>query len=380
MAVVHDQHPQGNAVGSEIVLHELCPAVLFRLGYLCKAVAGQVHQIAGFIQQKIVHMDGLPRLIPHLCHALALQKAVDDGNRYYFGEDGVLATDWLTLDGETYYLGEDGIPRTGKQTMEDGVRLFREDGAMVTGWEDEADGRHHYDESGLMQTGWLDLDGKRYFLSEEGTMQTGWLEQGEYRYYLFEDGSAAVGKQSIDGRTWYFTPKGIQVVLVNKDNPIPDDWTWDTVEVEKDRPIQRIAAEPLRQMLADCRAAGNDCYLNSAYRTHKQQIQILELRTQEYEDKGMTHEEAYEESLKTVALPGTSEHELGLSTDLVGKEANEWLAVHCWEYGFILRYPADKEDITGITNEPWHFRYVGVEVAMDMKDTGLCLEEYLGAV
>ena len=133
-------------------------------------------------------------------------------------------------------------------------------------------------------------------------------------------------------------------------------------------------------MLADCRAAGNDCYLNSAYRTHKQQIQILELRTQEYEDKGMTHEEAYEESLKTVALPGTSEHELGLSTDLVGKEANEWLAIHCWEYGFILRYPADKEDITGITNEPWHFRYVGVEVAMDMKDTGLCLEEYLGAV
>ena len=86
-------------------------------------------------------------------------------------------------------------------------------------------------------------------------MQTGWLEQGEYRYYLFEDGSAAVGKQSIDGRTWYFTPKGIQVVLVNKDNPIPDDWTWDTVEVEKDLPIQRIAAEPLRQMLADCRAA-----------------------------------------------------------------------------------------------------------------------------
>ena len=160
-----------------------------------------------------------------------------------------------------------------------------------------------------------------------------------------------------------------------------DAWSAEiTVEVEKDRPIQRIAAEPLRQMLADCRAAGNDCYLNSAYRTHKQQIQILDLRTQEYEDKGMTHEEAYEESLKTVALPGTSEHELGLSTDLVGKEANEWLAIHCWEYGFILRYPADKEDITGITNEPWHFRYVGVEVAMDMKDTGLCLEEYLGAV
>ena len=51
----------------------------------------------------------------------------------------------------------------------------------------------------------------------------------------------------------------------------------------------------------------------------------------------------------------------------------------CWEYGFILRYTADKESITGITDEPWHFRYVGKEVSMDMKDSGLCLEEYLGA-
>ena len=65
--------------------------------------------------------------------------------------------------------------------------------------------------------------------------------------------------------------------------------------------------------------------------------------------------------------------------DLVGKEANEWLAQNCWEYGFILRYPEGKEEITGISNEPWHFRYVGTRVSLDMKDTGLCLEEYLGA-
>lgn len=303
-----------------------------------------------------------------------------EGRSYYFLPEGPMATGWQDLPKGRYYFDEDGHYLTGAQEMEDGERYFLEDGTMVTGWLDEEDGKRWYDDSGLMQTGWLELEGKRYFLSDDGLVQTGWREEGEYRYYLQEDGSAAVGKQSIDGRTYYFTPKGIQVVLVNKDNPIPDDWTWDTVEVEKDRPIQRIAAEPLRQMLADCRAAGNNCYLNSAYRTHKQQTEILKLRTQEYEEKGMTYEEAYEETLKTVALPGTSEHELGLSTDLVGKEANEWLAVHCWEYGFILRYPADKEEITGITNEPWHFRYVGVEVAMDMKDTGLCLEEYLGAV
>ena len=94
---------------------------------------------------------------------------------------------------------------------------------------------------------------------------------------------------------------------------------------------------------------------------------------------GMTFAEARAKALETVAIPNTSEHQLGLSVDLVGKSINDWLAVHCWEYGFILRYPEGKQHITGITNEPWHFRYVGTAVSMDMKDSGLCLEEYLGA-
>ena len=70
---------------------------------------------------------------------------------------------------------------------------------------------------------------------------------------------------------------------------------------------------------------------------------------------------------------------MGLAVDISGEAANIWLAEHCWEYGFILRYTEEKASITGITNEPWHFRYVGREISMDMKDSGLCLEEYLGA-
>ena len=84
-------------------------------------------------------------------------------------------------------------------------------------------------------------------------------------------------------------------------------------------------------------------------------------------------------ALQSVAVPGTSEHHLGLAVDLLGEEALVWLNEHCWEYGFIVRYAADKQHITGIADEPWHFRYVGVEVAMELKDSGLCLEEYLGA-
>ena len=88
---------------------------------------------------------------------------------------------------------------------------------------------------------------------------------------------------------------------------------------------------------------------------------------------------AREKALETVAVPGTSEHHLGLAVDLLGEEAIAWFTKYCWDYGFILRYTEEKENITGIVDEPWHFRYVGTEVSLDLRDSGLCLEEYLGA-
>ena len=112
----------------------------------------------------------------------------------------------------------------------------------------------------------------------------------------------------------------------------------------------------------------------------QEQTDILEKRTQEHmKEFDLDFDEARKKALETVAVPGTSEHQMGLAVDISGEEANAWLAEHCWEYGFILRYTEEKAEITGITNEPWHFRYVGREISMDMKDSGLCLEEYLGA-
>ena len=112
----------------------------------------------------------------------------------------------------------------------------------------------------------------------------------------------------------------------------------------------------------------------------QEQTDILEKRTQEHmKEFDLDFDEARKKALETVAVPGTSEHQMGLAVDIVGEEANVWLGEHCWEYGFILRYTEEKAEITGITNEPWHFRYVGREISMDMKDSGLCLEEYLGA-
>ena len=92
-----------------------------------------------------------------------------------------------------------------------------------------------------------------------------------------------------------------------------------------------------------------------------------------------------------VAVPGTSEHQLGLALDIVDMnhqildesqeetDTQQWLMAHSWEYGFILRYPNDKSEITGIIYEPWHYRYVGRDAAREIYEQGVCLEEYLGA-
>ena len=362
-----------------------------------------------------------------------------DGRRYYFGDNGVMATGWLKLDGQRYYLDSEGVmlfgwqeidgilsyflddgalaqgwqeigdsryyflgsgaALTGSAMLEDGEYYFREDGSMLTGWfvpEEkpdeqitvEASGtessaeekRFYYNEQGLKAFGWQEIDGKRYFFDESGVMQTGWHEEGEYRYYLQEDGSAAVGPLEIDGQKYYFSPKGIHVVLVNRDNYVPKYYELDLEIVEDWHRVQKVALEPLRRMLDDCTAAGITYTFNSAYRTLKEQTQILETRTDEYIARGMDPDNAYAKALETVAYPGTSEHHLGLAVDLLGEEAIAWFTEHCWDYGFIVRYRAEKEDITGFVDEPWHFRYVGTEVSLDMKDSDLCLEEYLGAV
>ena len=231
-----------------------------------------------------------------------------------------------------------------------------------------------------MALGWQTIQGKHYYFDDSGAMQTGWLEQGEYRYYLQEDGSAAVGPVEVDGTLYHFTPMGIHVVLVNREFAVPKYYKTQMVEVIQWRTVSETCYDALMQMLEDCEAAGNEYYFNSGYRSYANQEEIAELRIEEFmEEYGLDYGPAYEKVYKEVAKPGHSEHHLGLAVDIIGEDAQVWLAEHCWEYGFILRYTAEKEAITGFIDEPWHFRYVGTKVSLDMKDSGLCLEEYLGA-
>lgn len=340
-----------------------------------------------------------------------------EGERYYFLDTGNTLSGWQTMEGGTYYFADQGYALTGWQEMDGARYRFDDLGAMVTGWMETAEGKFYFaengilttgqafldgenylfDDSGVMQTGWVEfndgrryyapdghqcfgwqtIDDKRYYFDDSGIMATGWIQDGEYRYYLLTDGSAATGPQNIDGRTYYFTPDGIEVLLVNYRNPLPSDYNYDLVTYSGWTRVSAIALQPLRDMIADCKAAGDKVYVNCAYRSRDEQTEILETRTQEYMDKGMGYGEAYAKTLETVSIPGYSEHHTGLAMDIVCE--GDWLLEHCWEYGFILRYPEDKKNITNIVYERWHFRYVGTAVSMAMKDTGLCLEEYLGA-
>ena len=311
---------------------------------------------------------------------------LEDGT-YYLNENSIRQSGWLELEGERFYLDEDGRLHSGWLELEEGKYYIGEEGKPLTGWQTVEENVYYLDESGVMQTGWLELDGNRYYLCGDGTRYTGWLELGEYKYYLKEDGSAAKGKLVIDEQTYYFTSTGANIILVNTWNYLPEDYDPDLVDIPGAR-VSDVCDEVLVKMIEDCTAAGCRPQIVGGYRDIGAQRSLFNNILKEYKDKG--YKDAYARTLKRCAIPGTSEHHLGLAFDITDKRypqkytgennAVQWLAEHCWEYGFILRYPNGKTDITGIMNEPWHFRYVGVELAMEMKDSGLCLEEYLDAL
>ena len=127
--------------------------------------------------------------------------------------------------------------------------------------------------------------------------------------------------------------------------------------------------------------------ISAGYRSYKYQKNLFDKQVQEYRSEGFSQQNAVSATRQTVADPGTSEHHTGLAFDITvpgtifkGTEEQKWLHKHCWEYGFVIRYQEDKEDITGYLAECWHIRYVGLPHSIDMRDRNLCLEEYLGIV
>lgn len=184
---------------------------------------------------------------------------------------------------------------------------------------------------------------------------------------------------------------GWQLILVNEDHPLDPSYTPEKLtEISPGYPVDDRILADLKQMMDDGAAQGLSMYVTSAYRSYDQQIETFNASMQNRLNQNMTPLQAYQETSTSVALPGTSEHATGLAVDIISTSYGElddrqgetaeqkWLMEHCWEYGFILRYPPEKSDITGIIYEPWHYRYVGKDAAKEITEQGITLEEYLG--
>jgi len=185
-----------------------------------------------------------------------------------------------------------------------------------------------------------------------------------------------------NGQTW-------NLFLVNLWNKLPDNFTVDLTYLKSGHAVDSRAYPDLQDMMDDCRAAGLSPLICSSYRTYEKQVTLYDNQVAKYLAKGYTQDQAEKEAAMWVAIPGTSEHHTGLALDIVSldyqyldeKQENtpeqQWLLENSYLYGWILRYPPEKVDLTGIAYEPWHYRYVGKEVAKEIHDAGICLEEYL---
>ena len=242
------------------------------------------------------------------------------------------------------------------------------------------------------EPGFFEKNGVTYYRNEDGTLHIGWLKLDGKRYYMQSDGSLTRGETVINGRHYFFLASGEEILIANPWNAIKDDYSPDLVEAENGYLVDRSCVASLLQMLKECREAGYDAQITSAYRDNETQVYLYNRKVNYYLGLGYSLEKARKEAGTVIAFPGTSEHQLGLAVDLVDSSywvldeaqertpAQKWLMAHAWEYGFILRYPNDKSAYTGIIYEPWHYRYVGTDLAKIIHDSGLCLEEYLNTL
>lgn len=178
-------------------------------------------------------------------------------------------------------------------------------------------------------------------------------------------------------------PENRFLILVNGENKIPGDYQIELVELSNGEKVDAEIYPDLQKMFDDMRADEIYPTVGEGYRTRETQQQIMEDKIRAFVNKGYSEKKAEEMAKEWVAVPGTSEHELGLAVDInadKGKSDNQevydWLWQNAYKYGFILRYPIGKMKITGIDYEPWHYRYVG-EYAEEIHKSGLCLEEWL---
>ena len=177
---------------------------------------------------------------------------------------------------------------------------------------------------------------------------------------------------------------GWNLILVNQDYYIPEDYKVELESFDNGEAVDYRIYEAFQEMFNDAKDDDVYMFVAEGYRTQKEQQELMDEKVEEYQEKFLVEFLAKWQAKRWVAIPGTSEHQLGLAVDInadisksSSQEVYSWLAENAHEYGFIQRYPDDKTEITGISYEPWHYRYVGEDVANEIYEEGICLEEYI---
>lgn len=194
--------------------------------------------------------------------------------------------------------------------------------------------------------------------------------------------SSLTNLSNIDINDW-------RLKLVNSENPLSENYSCVFTQLANGSLVDERCYPELQEMLDDCRAEGLSPVICSAYRSRERQQDLFQKKVNDYLNIGYSDFQAEFEAAQVVARPGYSEHQLGLAMDIVDLNnqildesqeqtaVQQWLMEHSWEYGFIMRYPPDKSEFTGIIYEPWHYRYVGREAAQIIYEQNFCLEEFI---
>ena len=179
-----------------------------------------------------------------------------------------------------------------------------------------------------------------------------------------------------------------KIMLVNKQHPFPEDYSFPLGTISGSMRCDERIIQPLLDMMKAARQDGVSLIICSPYRDRDRQTMLFNNKIDRYMEAGMSYMDAYNLASQAVTVPGSSEHQVGLAIDIItdgyssldegfgNTAAGKWLKENSYKYGFILRYPAGKEEITSIEFEPWHFRYVGVDAATIMAQNDMCLEEF----
>lgn len=206
-----------------------------------------------------------------------------------------------------------------------------------------------------------------------------------------EEKSASLIEAAGKYADYAFDPEDWRLILVNKQHKIPDGYEFPLGNITASGSMQcdeRILTDLLTMMQA-AKEDNVDLVICSPYRDFNRQAYLFEKKVNRYMNAGMSYLDAYKTASVSTTAPNASEHQIGLAIDFYSStymrldedfentQAGIWLAENSYKYGFILRYPKGKEYITGIIYEPWHFRYVGVEAATVITESGVTLEEFL---